>query len=448
MQSSDSTPNILVISNNPFSDIGNNGKTLASFFSQYPSDKLSQLCFSDEVPSRSVCDTFFKISDTDILKSVFKNRKECGNELIQNKKSTISDSSISDFKILKLKTSETFRLMREFVWRSEKWKSRALFDWLQNHPPDIIFFCAGDGGFAYDIVDYIKQNYNAMLVVYITDDYILPRISFSLSWWIRRNLILSKMRKAVTSSHLFFTISEEMRDSYNQLFGVDSFIALNMSESMKIDSIEQKKKERIELIYAGGLHYNRSETLRLLANAIGSYNRCLPNEKKEKKAFLKIYCHQNPDEKLKKYLSIEGASRYMGGLTKEELKLELNNSDIPVHVESFDKKNIASTRLSISTKIPEYLSLGKPILAIGPKEVSSIKYLMGCSATITSKESIRNNVIDFLKKESFQENEYLGGKAREKYLIFHNKERNIDNFYKEIIVAYQKFILTRLMTNQ
>ena len=41
------------------------------------------------------------------------------------------------------------------------------------------------------------------------------------------------MKKAVQKSDLFITISEEMRVTYKNLFGVDSILAMNMTENMR-----------------------------------------------------------------------------------------------------------------------------------------------------------------------------------------------------------------------
>ena len=46
-----------------------------------------------------------------------------------------------------------------------------------------------------------------------------------------------------------------------------------------------------------------------------------------------------------------------------------------VHVEAFDKKNRKITRLSLSTKISEYVASGAKVLAIGPAEVGSMRCL-------------------------------------------------------------------------
>ena len=66
---------------------------------------------------------------------------------------------------------------------------------------------------------------------------------------------------------------------------------------------------------------------------------------------------------------------YRGFISQTEMLHDLKKQTILIHLESFDEKVSAYTRLSISTKIPEYLSMKKPILAIGPCNIASIEYL-------------------------------------------------------------------------
>jgi len=49
--------------------------------------------------------------------------------------------------------------------------------------------------------------------------------------------------------------------------------------------------------------------------------------------------------------------------------------DVLVHVESFFEEDSARTRLSISTKIPQYMASGKAILAYGPSDLTSLRYI-------------------------------------------------------------------------
>jgi hypothetical protein len=53
-------------------------------------------------------------------------------------------------------------------------------------------------------------------------------------------------------------------------------------------------------------------------------------------------------------------------ISPSEVESELLKYDVGLHLESFDDKFKKFTRLSISTKIPQYMGLGLPILAIHP----------------------------------------------------------------------------------
>ena len=46
-----------------------------------------------------------------------------------------------------------------------------------------------------------------------------------------------------------------------------------------------------------------------------------------------------------------------------------------MHVESFNLKNKLETRYAISTKVMDYISVGRCILAIGPSDIASTMYL-------------------------------------------------------------------------
>lgn len=426
-------PRILVISNNSFSDTTNNGKTLASFFDKFPAQNIAQLYFNPETPNNSSFTNYFRITDIELVKATLKRTESCGLKLetesyLLDEQSSKETGSIAT----KIKDYNIARIAREVFWKSGKWKTEVLNQWLNDFSPEIIFFCAGDSGFAYDITKFIKEQYNTKLVVYITDDYILPRKTVSPFWWGRRNFILNKMRNIIKQSDLFLTISEQMRKEYKELFGKESILAVNMTETLKDKSVSTVKNEKITLVYTGGLHYKRYVTLNLLAKAIKNYN---DNAQNNRKAYLKIYTGQTLTKKLSKLLNIEGASKYSGYLSPIQLKEVLNSCDIPVHVESFNKKSIESTRLSISTKIPEYLSLGKPVIAIGPSQVASIEYLKDAAFCISNKDNI-----DF-ELERILNDEILQGELSNKTLLMfeanHKKEMVSTKLYQEFMKLYK-----------
>ena len=431
-QLSSKEPRILVVSNNPVSQIDNNGKTLSSFFSIFSNKNVAQLYFSDEMPNGAAINNFFKISDLDIIKSLLRRKYQCGTKIsltdLTKYHSNLKRCLLHE--LTNLKKFESARFVRELAWNSGKWNTLQLNSWLDIFNPELIFFCAGDSAFAYDIVEYIQRRYCCKLVIYITDDYILPRKTASPIWWLRRNYLLKKMEHIVHKADLFFTISPNMKKEYKKLFNKDSTVIMNIVDCLYRANAGGLKSSLI-LVYAGGLHYKRYRPLRLLGKAIKDYN----DKNNKKKAFLKIYSTQPINRKLQALITIEGASKFCGGLSWDKLKSVLMETDILVHVESFDKRSIESTKLSISTKIPEYLSLGKPIFAVGPREVASIQYIQDASLCVSNPNEISIYLTRLLDDPNLRD--ALSRKALEKYERFHKKERVQNEFRAKIIELFQ-----------
>lgn len=421
-----SYPKILVVSNNSFSTTQNNGKTLFSFFENYPKANVSQLYFYDNYPDVGSVRNYYRITDKNIIKNYLKIESTCGG-IISPQQQITNDGKRNKFSIVKpsLYKNDFFRILREKIWDTNIWKTEELDNWIDEIKPDIIFFCAGDFGAAYDIVEYVQTRYSSKLLVYITDDYVLPRTKENLFQKLRRNMILDKMNKAINRSLKLFTISEEMSQQYEILFNKESEVMLNTVESLK-EEIPRHKNDTIKLVYAGGFHFKRYLVLNEIAKSIQKYN------SENKSAFLEIYSNESPDQKMLKLLNIDSASQFMGSLDSLELKKVLNKCDIPVHVESFDEKMIECTRLSISTKIPEYLSLGKPILAVGPQKISSIKYLNNSAFCINDLRDINEKLSMFLDNRNLQKD--LSLKASELFEKKHSKKINSKKFIDNLLL--------------
>lgn len=406
---------ILIISSNPMSNIFNNGKTLAAFFDNYPKEKLAQLYFSAAAPDSDICSTYFRISDVDMLNFKLKRRSICGQE-VEVIKGTPTKTK-DEGKVQSVKKNNFTRLSREFLWNSG-WNTKELHKWLDEFSPDIVFFLAGDVIFGHKICQYIVRRYNIKMAMYITDDYILPRFNFDIFGHIRRSMIKKWMRKSVQCAETLFTISEPMRECYEKMFGKDSFVAANMYEPSLQNNEMRVENENIVITYAGGLHYNRHMTILKLVNVIRDIN--LKNSNTKKKIILKIYSGSILTQSVMDKLTASECCIWGGLLEPEDLEKCLKSSDYLLHVESFKKSNICDTRLSLSTKIPEYMSYNKPIIAVGPAEVASMKYLEDCAWCITDMKGIQEG----LEKKIFDKEaaKAIADKAYKKYVTNHNKK--------------------------
>lgn len=415
---------LLIISNNVLSTTRNNGKTILSCINVLPKNQVRQLYFSEEIPTLDGY-KYYQISDADIINARLKKGKpgraivslDAGNSI----KESIKKGSFSKKNI---KRNSFTLFLRNAIWKN-KWKSTDLFEWLDAFQPTIIFFVAGDGLFAYDICKYIKNKYHARLCIYMTDDYIMPRTEDKIIDRLYRNRTKKILGEILEVTDEFFTISEMMKREYKTLFNKDSTIIVNMTDSLKIEDFGNRTNEYpIVFSYAGSLYYGRDVVLDTIGKALDNYN----EKFQEIRGILNIYSNASQN---KANISENSGCRLCGSLNSEELKVSLNESDVLVFVESSEKKYLEKTKYSFSTKIPEYLSVGKIILAVGPEDISSMMYLRDCAFCVNDIGGLEQAIEIILSMKELRE-EY-GKKAVEKF----------DEMYREITM--QKMFLINVI---
>ena len=407
---------LLIISNNVLSNTRNNGKTIYSYIDSLDPSHVAQLYFNGEYPSISGY-KYFQITDKDIIKGLTSSQKR--GRVIND----VNPGSPNVIPAPPKHRGDLFRTFREILWKN-KWRSKKLFDWIDEFSPTAVFFVGGNCVFAYDICEYIVKKYNTRLSLYITDDYIMPRKKESLLGRIRRSKIKKSINKCLLSADSFFTVSEVMRKEYKNVFGRDSSVIVNLTESLKLDTASSPN-DVFSLIYAGSLYYGRDEVLGRIGAVIKEYN--LDHEKK---ALLKVYSNAKPDAETKKRFTVDGACEYRGSLTKEELKNELNRSDILVFAESFDPEQIEKTRYSLSTKVPEYLSVGKPIFAVGPAVVGSMDYLSDVAMCVNDMSKLADSLHRLLNSEVLRSR--IASDSEKKYIDNHLKENLQSKFLSDV----------------
>lgn len=385
-------PRVLIVTVNPLSSTSNNGKTFASFFEGYPKECIAQLYFHREIPTSNVCDNYYKISDEDIINNILKRSENIGGKVYRE---AIVERLIPENINNKLKKSSMARFARSLLWKSLELERGDVRRWLDNFNPEIIFFCGGDANYLYTNVLKISKNYNAKIIYYITDDYVIPYFTFHIFDSINRIWTRKVFKKICSNSSLVLTIGDKMSRVYKEKYGVESKKIMNLVkiEANKIKNTNFKKND-LKFVYTGGLHSNRWKTLSLIGESLERLDR------QGIKAKLEIYSQDKPEDKILKQINNKNYSKFCGSLDEHGVKKVLNEADVLVHVESFDPHNKIVTYLSISTKIPEYMSMGKCIVAIGPHEVASMEYIkendFGYVITSTETKEIDNIIKEII----------------------------------------------------
>jgi hypothetical protein len=366
-------PRVLVISHNPFSDTQNNGKTLTALFKAWESDKLAQLYLTTDVPDFSLCKKYFQINDFDIFKRLFKKQIQ-GREIrssdlskMQMKKQGITKNPA--LKVLRQNVSPFLRFLRDMMWQVAGYKTRDLIKFIDDFDPQIVFLVCSNGVFAFELTRWICERKKLPLVMQITDDYVTGKFTANPFYWLHLIRLKHVFQCACLYSISIIAIGDKMVREYRSRFGGNYFIAMNTSGQLNLPVYASSNKT-IKFVYAGNLGLNRWKVLASIADCLAELA-----DEEGLNGELSVYSLINPGDKEISSLNKPPFSYFKGALNTDELIKEKAGADVLVHVESFDRKNRHITRLSVSTKIPEYLASGRCIFAVGPSDVASMEYL-------------------------------------------------------------------------
>lgn len=139
------SPRVLVVSHNVFSNSGNMGKTMMRMLGGIPPERLAQLYFHQEIPTRKCCLHYFRITDSDILHSVFTRRarykkfeeKDIDESVMRSRTDTGNLAKVYQFS---RRRTPMIYLLRNWMWTLGKWKTKALREWTKSFAPDAIFW--------------------------------------------------------------------------------------------------------------------------------------------------------------------------------------------------------------------------------------------------------------------------------------------------------------------
>ena len=124
---------------------------------------------------------------------------------------------------------------------------------------------------------------------------------------------------------------------------------------------------------------------------------------------------------------------YRGTYKKDDFFKFTSQSDVLLHVESFDFSIRNYTRFSISTKLPEYLSMGKLILAIGPSDIASMMYLIENKAALIINDvnnlNLINEVLQYLYYGNISDVRF---NAQSLFFRNHLRQVNIETLMKAL----------------
>lgn len=352
-------PKVLVLSIPPWNSTSN---TFSELFSGWDKNSIANIYCRGGIPTSDVCNRYFCINESAVVKSIIKRGVKTGG-IVEKAEETKSVSAKKS-----PKHSELLSMIRDILWKIGKWNSPELKKFITDFNPDVILF---------PIESYTHFNNLSREVVKLTgkkaigflwdDNFTYKPHPTDVFFLIRRFFVRRNIKKTVTSCSKLFAINEKMQKEIKEVLGRDSVI-ITKGISSEISADVRERIFPIKLCYAGKLIIGRDKTLALLSKAVKEVNG------EDNKFELSIYSQTELSEKQKNEINLSG-NVLKGAVSREELKKIYEEADLLVFAEALSGKDKYAARLSFSTKITDYLSAGKAILALSPRDIAPTETL-------------------------------------------------------------------------
>lgn len=364
---------ILVITRNAWDDTNSIGNTLSNFFSGIEDIEFAAIYFRSAMPNNELCEVYYHTSEIEIMRKWFK-PAQIGRHFFLNTEEKSRWGEVAEKKekamvraIQKYGLTLAYKFSN-YLWYSEKWINDNLQGFIDSFAPDLMVTFVKSAPQYYLTIKYLRENYGIPLFSWIGDDEYTGLLKN------RAQKEIQQLQYILDESSVVRGCSEELCQYYNTVFGCRAeplYKGCDLSIAVK-----EKVNHPITIVYAGNLLYGRRDILRDVSDVVESLS------KDGMAVTFEIYSNTalSPSE-VEKYFGSKNATSFMGKRAYSVIKQRLASADIVLHVESFEPDQILKTKYSFSTKIIDYLQSGSVLLAVGPREVASMKYIQRIPGT-------------------------------------------------------------------
>lgn len=354
---------VLVVGINPWVD--NTGiNTLINFFDGWGAESIAHIYTRDTLPNTRICNTFFRISEPKVLKSVIKRNLKTG-EVVFN---TPRENAPQQSAMYRKPAGAAKQLLREMVWKFGKWRTPELDAFLESFQPDVLFFPVYSNVYMCRLQNYIADKLKKPVILYSSDDnYSYQAVQKTPLSLLHRFWLRKQEGKLFRRASKVLVISPKQKEEYDALFHTDCGVLTKGIDFSGLEFAPWQLRKPIKMVYTGKLIIGRWKSLAAIAEALGEINR------EETKVELDIYTTDTLTPEQETALNRNGCL-VKGKLSLDEVQAVQKNADLLVFAESLEPKYKYAARLSFSTKVTDYLKNGKCIFAIGDQDIAPIDY--------------------------------------------------------------------------
>lgn len=235
--------------------------------------------------------------------------------------------------------------------------------------PDLIYTMGGNPKTLRFSIE-LQKILGCPIVFHCMDDW--PSTAYDhVGFKLLRNWYLSLFNRLLEKTIVNLAISNKMASAYHSRYNKRFVVASNCS--VVPSYVAPKEDGIIRLVYSGGVHSGRDNSLGLIAKALKNNEDNIPVK-------LDIFLPHKDVDRMKDRIgskdSFDNTNTAIYPYIDKDKQLEnLRNADVLLHVESFDETSKKYFALSFSTKLAEYMAAGRPIIVFGPKELASVQLI-------------------------------------------------------------------------
>lgn len=196
-------------------------------------------------------------------------------------------------------------------------------------------------------------------------------------WEARR--LLSRI---LERSPVLLTIGSDMAAEFSSRYGKRTAVVGNCSMTRP----EPAESTGNVMVYAGGLHLGRAEVIGKIADIVDASGN--PG-----RLTIDLFTSANDLELAQNLEKRHKCINSRGTMPPSSIVQRLSSSAAALFVESAEQRILDYTRLSVSTKVPEYLASLSPIVAVGPRSQSSVSELLKAPQTIYAGDGSDRNAL-------------------------------------------------------
>lgn len=261
---------------------------------------------------------------------------------------------------------KVFKFLGIYAYRSRTHLSKGLLEWIDEISPDYIYSSVSNLDFAFFIEEVILKYPKARLIIHGYDDWMEPNYNF-----IGREYFYKKadtqFRRLLSLSVLQFSTSLKMQRDYTIKYK-KPFI--NFPNPVKLLGGALTKELNNSVVFVGKVGKHNIASIQLMASAIQMYNN-LHN------MFISFDIYSVVDDDVRMSISkLCSNVRFYDWLNHDEISTVLKSSKVLLLPISIDYSTQRFTKYSMSTKMSEYMSSGRPFIYIGPKDIAMTEFLL------------------------------------------------------------------------